>query len=501
MEKRVRFSDRDGSPLKSQRQEEASNAERVLRNIEIFSYSISFLISLAIGWKNNTEAHESINILFICLMMPVLFIPMVLTSISQKRAAYLYLSVSLIAIQSLLVCLYEQNAKRNKHINLFALCLITGGATVSSSLTFSKTVIGLYSVIFGQGDTLTKVAICISLVDFIFVVYRFSTAFFHYARKDMSRVELIEGRNNTSRRKKPIFGQVESKEKKNDYLFSLTGRRDEEINKGPEDPSWQDLRIGEEEINLKVLKDQVIENMKMADKCTQTEIGYAKSNSPIMFNSIKQILLNPKMPQSEVNPEITNMKSMLQSQLPEEGIFNSNRNMDTSYNSNLRPAAQTTAKLLIEYFSMVDELILVANSQMKVIASNFSERIMDNVVSKMASRFAIENMVEGKEGNFEMENMFREMKKDMMFCGNETYGNLIKIFEIFNYEETKQKKKEKYKKKKIDRILKYISNLKEENRISDSKEPRLRLKNAANHVMSSLQAADLTRDNLMVGWL
>lgn len=151
---------------------------------------------------------------------------------------------------------------------------------------------------------------------------------------------------------------------------------------------------------------------------------------------------------------------------------------------------------------MVDELILVANSHMKVIGNNFSEKIMGTVVSKMPKRFDTESLQEGKDKVLDLEAMFHELESDSCYCGLETCSNLIQIQEDLlgeNPREAKSSSSEEFlKSRKVDGIIKSISLLREEMRKAEAKEPRLELINKTNNVLSSLQAADLSRDNLMV---
>ena len=176
---------------------------------------------------------------------------------------------------------------------------------------------------------------------------------------------------------------------------------------------------------------------------------------------------------------------------------------DASFISSRKLSFNNTAKMLIEYFSMVDELILVANCQMKVIGNNFSEKIMGTVVSKMPKRFDIEALQEGKDKVLDLEAMFQELESDSCFCGLETCSNLIRIQEDLlndSPRESRTPSREDFlKSRKVDGIIKSISMLREEMKKAEAKEPRLELINKTNKVLSSLQAADLSRDNLVVG--
>ncbi len=169
-DKRVRFSETHEQPKGQEKQQ--VKLDSLLDSIELFLYSICFMISLAIGWKNNTEAKEAINMFFILLMMPVLFIPMVLASISKKTAIHFILASCLTAVQSLLLCLYLQHAANNRQIAFFALCLVSAGSPVMPSLSISKTVVGIFHIISIEMSTLSKVSIGITLIDGLFCVVK-----------------------------------------------------------------------------------------------------------------------------------------------------------------------------------------------------------------------------------------------------------------------------------------------------------------------------------------
>jgi signal transduction histidine kinase/CheY-like chemotaxis protein len=164
--------------------------------------------------------------------------------------------------------------------------------------------------------------------------------------------------------------------------------------------------------------------------------------------------------------------------------------------TSVMPIENIKLRVFAEYFSMIDELVLVADKRLNVINSNHSPRNANFVVNRIRKRFNITNFT--KPGAT-LDQLFRYLPADQLQCGNDTVSSLVTLFSSFDYKKNKLilEKMEGYKKARIDSILQVIESLQtgiklsnqteKDNKITNPKQP-LRAAKTLGKVKSSMKA-------------
>ena len=162
-------------------------------------------------------------------------------------------------------------------------------------------------------------------------------------------------------------------------------------------------------------------------------------------------------------------------------------------------------RVFAEYFSMIDDLVLVADKQFNIIANNHTSRNVNFIVSRLKRRFNQEFL--SKPGAT-LDQLFQELPNDQLQCLNETVTSLLNIFSIFDYKKNKTDpiKLESYREDKIDRILKVLDRFDTRLRISNKPEPTscsdILLPKASSkklhRLKTSMRTVPVTKDNIVV---
>ena len=128
--------------------------------------------------------------------------------------------------------------------------------------------------------------------------------------------------------------------------------------------------------------------------------------------------------------------------------------------SNFMSTETIKAKVFTEYFSMIDDLVLVADMQFNIISNNYSPKIVESVIKKFnmqKKRVNIENLI-APVGTIHLDECFRFVENEMIKCSEETIMNLIDIYSVLNYKQKKYNPEDvqRFKELKIESILKKI---------------------------------------------
>lgn len=162
------------------------------------------------------------------------------------------------------------------------------------------------------------------------------------------------------------------------------------------------------------------------------------------------------------------------------------------------------AKVFTEYFSMIDDLVIVADMKLKIISNNYSAKIIENVIRKFNKHKKRINMQNLKpdSGNANLECCFNMLEKDQIRCNEETVMNLIDIYTVLNYKTKKLSEEEmkKFQDAKVDKILRIIEGLESGIKISKREEDEEKSTNfkKISKMKSSMRAINIKKSNLTV---
>src|SRR3990167_2606781 len=108
-----------------------------------------------------------------------------------------------------------------------------------------------------------------------------------------------------------------------------------------------------------------------------------------------------------------------------------------------------------EWFEMIDELVLIGDKKLSVIANNFNNNVEARTIKKMSKQFERE-ILRQKNAPLTLDAYFKSTNPDKgvhMSCSEETLRSLRTIYEAFNYRQTKVSDRDRYEKLKIANIL------------------------------------------------
>jgi hypothetical protein len=168
------------------------------------------------------------------------------------------------------------------------------------------------------------------------------------------------------------------------------------------------------------------------------------------------------------------------------------------------PAEVIKARVFTEYFSMIDDLVIVADMKLRIVSSNFSAKIIENVVSKFnkyRKRINMHNLRDNG-GPINLEDCFTFSESDQISCNEETVMNLIDIYTVLGYKLKKHVPEEmkRFKDAKIDRILRFIESLESGIKISKKEEEHAQSSHfrKISKLKSSMRAINIKKSNLTV---
>lgn len=162
------------------------------------------------------------------------------------------------------------------------------------------------------------------------------------------------------------------------------------------------------------------------------------------------------------------------------------------------------ARVFTEYFSMIDDWVIVADMKLNIVSNNYSAKIVDNVVNKFnkqKKRINVQNLT-GNNPNITLDECFKFVEREQIRCTEETIMNLIDIYSMLNYKQKKHSSEEveKFKENKILPILKYIENLDSGIKISNKQEENVHSSGfkKVSKLKSSMRAINIKNSNLTV---
>ena len=163
------------------------------------------------------------------------------------------------------------------------------------------------------------------------------------------------------------------------------------------------------------------------------------------------------------------------------------------------------ARVFTEYFSMIDDLVIVTDMKLQIVSNNFSAKIVENVISKFNKHKKRLDMhaIQSETGPVQLDQCFKFFEKDQIRCNEDTLKNLIDICTVLNYKKKKHNPEDmkRFKEVKIDRILRLIENLENGIKISKRQEDS---GNNPNHfkkitkLKSSMRAINIKKSYLTV---
>lgn len=127
--------------------------------------------------------------------------------------------------------------------------------------------------------------------------------------------------------------------------------------------------------------------------------------------------------------------------------------------------AALRSRIMSEYFSMIEDFILVADHKLSLMLNNFSPQIWKSVIKK------IKNIMKFKELQFAdfsdgLESLFTKNYVEPIYCGEDTIINMINLYKVFDYSARKVKDIEYFKDRKLDKILSVLEKLEKTTKIS-----------------------------------
>jgi len=193
-------------------------------------------------------------------------------------------------------------------------------------------------------------------------------------------------------------------------------------------------------------------------------------------------------------------KTLLQTKLPTLGMQELNKSDKLGsflLNESYHVGEAIKIHIFTEYFNMMEELLLVADSKLNIIANNYSYKLYEKVVKKLHKRFIMTNLQQ-TDKELSLQDMFEELPNDSLQCGEETINYLISVYQTFDFANTKVSRAEYYRRKKIDQILNLIENLETGVKISKRQEESHTMKTnkKVTGLRSSVRAINLSGNSL-----
>lgn len=171
-------------------------------------------------------------------------------------------------------------------------------------------------------------------------------------------------------------------------------------------------------------------------------------------------------------------------------------------NSNDMSPEVVKARVFAEYFSMIDDLVIVADMKLRIISNNFSAKIIENVINKFNKHKKRINMhnLKADGGATNLDDCFNYSDVDQFRCNEQTVMNLIDIYTVLNYKLKKHIPEEmkRFKEAKIDRILRFIESLESGIKISKREEEQATHLRKISKLKSSMRAINIKKSNLTV---
>lgn len=175
--------------------------------------------------------------------------------------------------------------------------------------------------------------------------------------------------------------------------------------------------------------------------------------------------------------------------------------MTTGLNESNNPTDQLRVRVMTEYFSMIEELLLVADQRMTLITNNFSPQVWKNVVKLIRNRFKVKALQFADNAD-NLEAIFVNGHSDPMYCGEDTLFNLFSLFSIFDYQNTKKLQQGSLQKeKKIDKVLSVLEKLQNTTKLNTNQvgqEPIVGFMKDFKKIIGSVRGIDFKSKNKIV---
>lgn len=175
-----------------------------------------------------------------------------------------------------------------------------------------------------------------------------------------------------------------------------------------------------------------------------------------------------------------------------------------SHADSLVNAEKIKARVFTEYFSMIDDWVIVADMKLNIISNNYSAKIVDNVISKFnkqKKRINFQNL-NGLGPGVTLDGCFKFVDREQIRCTEETIMNLVDIYTTLDFRNKKLNKEDmqRFQDKKIVGILKSIENISKGIKISNKQEESSQSSKfkMINKMKSSMRAINIKNSNLTV---
>ena len=167
-------------------------------------------------------------------------------------------------------------------------------------------------------------------------------------------------------------------------------------------------------------------------------------------------------------------------------------------------AEKVKARVFTEYFSMIDDWVIVADMKLNIISNNYSAKIVDNVISKFnkqKKRINVQNL-NGLSPGVTLDGCFKFVDREQIRCTEETIMNLVDIYTMLDFKNKKLNNEDmqRFQDKKIVGILKSIENISKGIKISNKQEENSQSSKfkKVNKMKSSMRAINIKNSNLTV---
>lgn len=170
---------------------------------------------------------------------------------------------------------------------------------------------------------------------------------------------------------------------------------------------------------------------------------------------------------------------------------------------NLSTTENIKVRVFAEYFSMIEDLVLVADKKFNLIANNHTSRNVNTIVTRIKKRFNQHYL--SKSGST-LDQIFQELPNDQLQCMTNTVSSLLNIYTMFDYKKNKFDpfKIIEFREAKIERILKVLERFDNGVRISNkqdqnaNKETKHKTLKKLHRLKSSMRALPINKDNVVV---
>ena len=180
------------------------------------------------------------------------------------------------------------------------------------------------------------------------------------------------------------------------------------------------------------------------------------------------------------------------------------KEMTRSQADSLVHAEKVKARVFTEYFSMIDDWVIVADMKLNIISNNYSAKIVDNVISKFnkqKKRINVQNL-NGLSPGVTLDGCFKFVDREQIRCTEETIMNLVDIYTMLDFKNKKLNNEDmqRFQDKKIVGILKSIENISKGIKISNKQEENSQSSKfkKVNKMKSSMRAINIKNSNLTV---